>query len=135
MFVINNFSFRLIIDLSTDSDAILKILSLNFCGMVKVNSVHRPKLCKNTNFHENNLLSSRFIYSHFQTTWGRVKVNLISYLHIGSKWLLPLESRLIVQILLFGSENYDSTANKIIISSVIEFIIKSKRFEDALIQW
>ena len=49
--------------------------------------------------------------------------------------LLPLESRLTVQILLFGSENYDSTANKIIISSVIEFIIKSKRFEDALIQW
>ena len=49
--------------------------------------------------------------------------------------LLPLEIRLIVQILLFGSENYDLTANKIIISSVIEFIIKSKRFEDALIQW
>ena len=43
--------------------------------------------------------------------------------------------RLIVQILLFGSENYDSTANKIIISSIMEFIIKSKRFEDALIQW
>ena len=49
--------------------------------------------------------------------------------------LLPLENHLIVQILLFDSENYDSTANKIIISSVIEFIIKSERFEDALIQW
>ena len=49
--------------------------------------------------------------------------------------LLPLENQLIVQILLFGSENYDSSANKIIISSVIEFIIKSKRFEDALMQW
>ena len=32
------------------------------------------------------------------------------------------------------NENYDSTVNKIIISSVMEFIIKSKRFEDALIQ-
>ena len=42
-------------------------------------------------------------------------------------------NNLIVQILLFGSENYYSSANKIIISSVIEFIIKSKRFEDALI--
>ena len=49
--------------------------------------------------------------------------------------LLKLENQLIVQILLFGSENYDSSVNKIIISSVIEFIIKSKRFEDALIQW
>ena len=45
--------------------------------------------------------------------------------------LLPLKNYLIVQILLFGSENYDSTANKIIISFVMEFIIKSKRFEDA----
>ena len=43
--------------------------------------------------------------------------------------LLPLENHLIVQILLFGSENYDSTANKIIISYVIEFITKSKRFD------
>ena len=47
--------------------------------------------------------------------------------------LLPLENQLIVQILLFGSEKYDSTANKVIISSAIEFIIKSKRFEDALV--
>ena len=36
--------------------------------------------------------------------------------------LLLLENRLIVQILLFGSENYDLTANKLIISSIIEFI-------------
>ena len=49
--------------------------------------------------------------------------------------LLRLENHLIVQIPLFGSENYDSAANKIIISSVMEFIIQSKRFEVALIQW
>ena len=64
-----------------------------------------------------------------------LRLKLFDNLRNNNMLLLPLESRLIVQILLFGSENYDSTANKIIISSVIEFIIKSKRFEDALIQW
>ena len=64
-----------------------------------------------------------------------LRLKLFDNLRNNNMLLLPFESRLIVQILLFGSENYDSTANKIIISSVIEFIIKSKRFEDALIQW
>ena len=50
------------------------------------------------------------------------------YLRNNNMLLLPLEIHLIVQIILFGSENYDSTANKIIISSLIEFTIKSKRF-------
>ena len=42
--------------------------------------------------------------------------------------------KLILQILLFGSDNYDTTINKSIISFVIDFIIKSKRFDEPLIQ-
>ena len=38
------------------------------------------------------------------------------FLRLLNMLILPLESHLTVQILLFGSENYDSTANKIIIS-------------------
>ena len=64
-----------------------------------------------------------------------MRLKLFDNLRNNNMLLLPLESHLTVQILLFGLENYDSTANKIIISSVIEFIIRSKRFEDALIQW
>ena len=63
-----------------------------------------------------------------------MRLKLYDNLRNNNMLLLPLKNQLIVQILLFGSENYDSTANKIIISSVMEFIIKSKRFEDALIQ-
>ena len=64
-----------------------------------------------------------------------LRLKLFDNLRNNSWLLLPFENNLIVQILLFGSENYDSTANKIIISSIMEFIIKSKRFDDALIQW
>ena len=67
--------------------------------------------------------------------YAYLRLKLFDNLRNKNILLLPLENHLIVQILLFGSEYYDSTANKIIISSVIEFIIKSKRFEDALIQW
>ena len=48
--------------------------------------------------------------------------------------LLPLVNCLIVQILLFGSDNDYPSVNSIIISSVIEFLIKSKRFDDPLFQ-
>ena len=48
--------------------------------------------------------------------------------------LLPLEKSLIVQILLYGSDNYHPSMNKIIISAVIDFIIQSKRFYDPLIK-
>ena len=66
--------------------------------------------------------------------YAYLRLKLFDNLRNKNILLLPLENHLIVQILLFGSEYYDLIANKIIISSVIEFIIKSKRFEDALIQ-
>ena len=67
--------------------------------------------------------------------YAYLRLELFDNLRNNNMLLLPLKNNLIVQILLFCSENYDSTANNIIISSVMEFIIKSKRFEDALIQW
>ena len=69
-----------------------------------------------------------------QKNYAYLRLELFDNLRNNNMLLLPTKNNLIVQILLFGSENYDSTANKIIISSVMEFIIKSKRFEDALIQ-
>ena len=39
-----------------------------------------------------------------------------------------------LQIFLYGSDNYNPSVNKIIISFVIDFIIQSKRFKDPLIQ-
>ena len=67
--------------------------------------------------------------------YAYLRLKLFDNLRNNHISLLPLQNHLIVQILLFASENYDSTANKIIISSVMEFIIKSRSFEDALIQW
>ena len=48
------------IDLIPGSDAIFKILSVDFFGKLKANSDSSSKLCKNPNFHKYNLLSSRF---------------------------------------------------------------------------
>ena len=47
--------------------------------------------------------------------------------------ILPFIKSLIIEILLYGSERFDQITNKIIISSVIDFIIQSKRFNDPLI--
>ena len=48
--------------------------------------------------------------------------------------LLPLVKSNIIQILLYGSNNYIPSINKLILSVVIDFIIQSKRFNDPLIQ-
>ena len=64
------------------------------------------------------------------TAWPQLFDNLRN----NNILLLPLEKSLIVQILLYGSDNYNPSMNKIIISTVIDFIIQSKRFEDPLIQ-
>ena len=67
--------------------------------------------------------------------YAHLCLKLCDNLRNNNMLLLLLENHLIVQIILFGSENYESTANKIIITSIMEFNIKSNRFEDALIQW
>ena len=55
-------------------------------------------------------------------------------LHKNNILRLPLEKSLIVQILLYRSDNYNPSMNKIIIFTVIDFIIQSKRFDDPLIK-
>ena len=67
-------------------------------------------------------------------TYAYLRFNLFDNLRNNNILLLPLVNCLIVQILLFGSDNDDPSVNSIIISSVIEFLIKSKRFDDPLFQ-
>ena len=66
-------------------------------------------------------------------TYAHLRLKLFDNLRINNILLLPLTKPLILQILLFGSDNYDTTINKSIISFVIDFIIKSKRFDEPLI--
>ena len=61
-----------------------------------------------------------------------VTIQFVSFIYFIL--LLTLEKSLIVQILLYGSDNHNLSMNKIIIFTVIDFIIQSKRFEDPLIQ-
>ena len=67
-------------------------------------------------------------------TYAHLRLTLFDNVRINNILLLPLTKPLILQILLFGSDNYDTTINKSIISFVIDFIIKSKRFDEPLIQ-
>ena len=47
----------------------------------------------------------------------------------SNKCHTTVRKSLIIQILLYGSERFDQITNKIIISSVIDFIIQSNRFD------
>ena len=64
------------IDLFTDSDAILKLLSVDFCGKVKVDSNSSSKTIRIQIF-KSYLLRSRFTG---KTTLGRVKGRLVDSL-------------------------------------------------------
>ena len=68
------------------------------------------------------------------TEYSITNCKLFDNLHNNNILLLPLEKSLIVQILLYGSDNYNPSMNKIIISTVIDFIIQSKGFDDPLIK-
>ena len=81
----------------------------------------------------NNIETSEHFFLHCPT-YACLRRKLFYNFHNNNILLLPLEKSLIVQILLYGSNNYNLSMNKIIISTVIEFIIQSKRFEDPLIQ-
>ena len=80
----------------------------------------------------NNLETSEHFLLHCPT-YACLRRKLFDNLHNNNILLLPLEKSLIVQILLYGSDNYNPSMNKIIISTVIDFIIQSKRFDDPLI--
>ena len=81
----------------------------------------------------NNLETSEHFLLHCPT-YACLRRKLFDNLHNNNILLLPLEKSLIVQILLYGSDNYHPSMNKIIISAVIDFIIQSKRFDDPLIK-
>ena len=81
----------------------------------------------------NNLETSEHLLLHCPT-YACLRRKLFDNLHNNNILLLPLEKSLIVQILLYGSDNYHPSMNKIIISAVIDFIIQSKRFDDPLIK-
>ena len=81
----------------------------------------------------NSLETSQQFLLHCQT-YACLRRKLFDNLYNNNILLLPLEKSLIVQILLYGSDNYNPSMNKIIISTVIDFIIQSKRFEVPLIQ-
>ena len=80
----------------------------------------------------NNLETSEHFLLHCPT-YACLRRKLFDDLNNNNILLLPLEKSLIVQILLYGSDNYNPLINNI--STVIDFIIQSKRFEDPLIQY
>ena len=80
----------------------------------------------------NNIETSEHFILHCPT-YACLRHKLFVNLHNSNILLLPLEKSLIVQTLLYGSINFNLSMNKIIISTVIDFIIQSKRFDDLLI--
>ena len=67
-------------------------------------------------------------------TYAHLRLKLFDNLHNNNILLLPYDKPLIVQIFLYGSDKFNPTINKIIISLVIDYIIHSKRFDNPLIQ-
>ena len=65
--------------------------------------------------------------------YATLRLKLFDSLRSNNILILPFVKSLIIEILLYGSERFDEITNKIIISSVIDFIIQSKRFHDPLI--
>ena len=65
--------------------------------------------------------------------YATLRLKLFDSLRSNNILILPFVKSLIIEILLYGSERFDEITNKIIISSVIDFIIQSKRFDDPLI--
>ena len=81
----------------------------------------------------NNLETSEHFLLHCPT-YACLRRKLFDNLHNNNILLLPLEKSLSVQIIPYGSDNYNSSMNKIIISTVIDFTIQSKCFDDPLIK-
>ena len=74
-------------------------------------------------------------FEHFllhYTTFASLR--LFDNIHHKNILLLPFDKSLIVQMFLYGSDKFNSTINKIIITLVIDYIIDSKRFDGPLFQ-
>ena len=66
--------------------------------------------------------------------FASLRLKLFDNLHNNNILLLPYDKSLIVQIFLYGSNKFNPTINKIIITLVIDYIINSKRFDNPLFQ-
>ena len=64
--------------------------------------------------------------------YASLHINLFANLRNKHFLVLPLNRSLIVQIFLYGSENYGLTVKSFIISCIIDFIIQSRHFDDPL---
>ena len=64
--------------------------------------------------------------------YASFRLNLFDNLRNNNILVLPLNKPSIVQIFLYGSENYDHRDNNFILSCTIDFIIQSRRFDDPL---
>ena len=81
----------------------------------------------------NDLETSEHFLLHCPT-YACLRRKLFNNLRNNNILILPLEKFLILQILLYGSDNNNPSMNKVIISTVIDCIIQSERFEDPLIK-
>ena len=66
-------------------------------------------------------------------TYASFRLKLFDNLRNNNILVLPLNRSSIVQLFLYGSEDYDQTVNNFILSCTIDFIIQSRRFDDPLI--
>ena len=82
----------------------------------------------------NSLETSEHFLLNFPT-YAYLRLKLFDNLRNNNILLLLLDMSMVIQILLYGSDNYDPSVNKIILSIVINFITQSKRFDDPLIQY
>ena len=81
----------------------------------------------------NDLETSEHFLLHC-STYACLGRKLFNNLHNNNILRLTSEKSLIVQIILYGSDNYNPPTNKVIVSTVIDYIIQSNRFEDPLIK-
>ena len=71
--------------------------------------------------------------AYFKSLIKCLLLKLFDNLRNNNILVLPLNRSSIVQLFLYGSEDYDQTVNNFIISCIIDFIIQSRRFDDPLI--
>ena len=81
----------------------------------------------------NSLETSEHYLLHYPT-FSSLRLKLFDNLHNKNILLLPYDKSLIVQMFLYGSDKFNPTINKIIITLVINYIIDSKCFDGPLFQ-
>ena len=81
----------------------------------------------------NSLETSEHFLLHCPT-FASLRLKLFDNLHNNNILLLPYDKSVIVQTFLYGSDKFNPTINKIIITLVIDYIIDSRHFDGPLFQ-